>query len=59
MKTNHLGKHMRHALTFATNNPGWHTFNIRCNSTVNAIRRLVNRGLVETNCVNQFRLVNN
>lgn len=58
MHTNkHLGKHMRHALAFATKHTGWHTFNARCTSTSNAIARLAKRDLVLVNSFNQFKLV--
>ncbi len=47
---------MRHALAFATNYPGWHSFD-RQRSTVDAIARLAAHGLVETNEFRQFRVV--
>lgn len=50
-----LGPNMIKALAFAANNPGWHTFNRKHRPTVQAIMRLVRRGLVEVNEFFQFR----
>lgn len=41
-----LGKNMRHALTFAQAHDGWASY-ARDRATVDAIKRLAARGLVE------------
>jgi len=53
-----MGKNMKHALAFATKYLGWHTWDISCQATCNAIRSLAKRSLIETNNYNQFRLAN-
>ncbi len=54
-----LGPHMKHALEFARKYIGWHSFNKRCNSTTNAIKRLEKCKLVEVNNFFQFRAISN
>jgi len=58
MGDNKMGKNMKHALAFATKYLGWHTWDISCQATCNAIRSLAKRSLIETNNYNQFRLAN-
>ena len=51
----HLGKNMKHALSFARKYSGWHSFYVRQRETRMAIYALRKRGLVEVNQYNQFR----
>ena len=51
-----VGINMANAYTFASNFPGWHSFDTRCRATVHAIKRLARIGLVEVNKYNQFRI---
>jgi hypothetical protein len=50
----HLGKNMRHALTFAQKHSGWHTYNVTQRATMSAINSLAKLGLVQVNEFNQF-----
>lgn len=51
-----MGKHMLRLLRFALRYPdSWHTYGTD-RSTVNAVRRLSELGLLECNAVRQFRL---
>lgn len=59
MKNSKLGKYMKQALEFLQKwfQPGeWASYNARDRSTVEPIKRLAKRGLVETNEYNQFRM---
>lgn len=51
-----LGKNMKDALNFVKKNKGWHSFNKKCRATVNAIKSLQRRGLVNVNEFNQYSL---
>jgi hypothetical protein len=51
-----LGKNQQHALEFAKNYPGWHTYDWRNRATNNAILSLYAKGLVEINGYRQYRL---
>jgi hypothetical protein len=51
-----VGKNMRHALDFVRRYPGWHDFK-NDRATVNAIQRLVIRGLVTVSEFHQFRII--
>lgn len=42
----HLGKHQKHALSFYTRNPGWHTFNTSSSATTNAVLSLADKGIL-------------
>ena len=50
-----LGSNMKHAIDFARNYPGWHSFDARCRATREAIQRLCVQGLAEVNQCRQFR----
>jgi len=50
-----LGKNMMHALVFAANNKGWHTFS-KDAPTTQAIQRLAALGLVKLNASRQFTI---
>ena len=52
-----MGKNMKHALAFARQYPGWHTWDKHCQATQKAILRLWYLGLVEVNQYHQFRAV--
>ena len=52
-----MGKNMRHTLAFAKKYPGWQCYDKRCRATVDAIRRLVRRGLIELGAGHTFRAV--
>ena len=41
-----VGEQQCKALQFAAKYPGWHSFNVKCRSTVRAIKGLVRRGSV-------------
>lgn len=53
-----MGKNMLRILRFAISYKGWHTYG-RDRSTVDAISRLSNLGLIEVNRFRQFRLKQN
>lgn len=53
-----MGKNMRWVLLLAVQYPGWHTCG-KDRGTIDAIVRLGNEGLIETNAYGQFRLVGN
>ena len=50
-----IGKNQSHALRFAAEYPGWHTF-ARDRPTLNAIAGLKRRGAICTNEHGQFRI---
>ncbi len=52
-----MGKNMRHTLAFAKMYPGWHTYDRRCRATVDAVKRLEHRGLIETGAGHVFRAI--
>lgn len=52
-----VGKNQAHALRFAANYPGWHSYDYRSRATVAAIRGLERRGAVVVNWQRkQFRI---
>lgn len=51
-----MGKNILRLLRFAISYPGWHTYG-KDRSTVDALRRLENLGLIERNEHRQFRLI--
>lgn len=51
-----MGKHMLRLLKFAIKYPGWHSWAKGDTAAINAVRRLVNHGLLEINDCGQFRL---
>lgn len=48
-------KHILRTLAFYVSNDGWHTYNVKCRSTVRAIKYLEARGYIEINEFNQAR----
>jgi hypothetical protein len=50
-----MGKNMKDALAFVKRYPGWHSWDKYCRATKDALCKLEQHGLIETNNFQQFR----